>query len=224
MLRDCAGRVAAFPVLCAVAVVAMAAGLEHGIAAHLEAVTPILERYGYAAVFVAVFVEGVGIPAPGETLLVAGGIDAARGGLHIGALVVTAFLAAWLGNAAGYVIGRMAGRRLLARFPRQSERFARVEGLFADYGGWIILVARFVDGLRQLNGYAAGILSMPARTFVVWNTLGAALWVAVCCWGSYAATEHIHALLHLLHGPTPWLVAFALAALAALAWRRARRP
>ncbi len=75
--------------------------LEHSIAT----VQPALDRYGYAASFVAVMVEGMGIPAPGQTLLVASALDAAKGRLNISLLLMLVTLAAALGNSVGYLIG-----------------------------------------------------------------------------------------------------------------------
>jgi membrane protein DedA with SNARE-associated domain len=81
--------------------------LQHEIAA----VEPWLDRYGYGAVFAAVGVEGFGIPVPGETLLIAGAVNAAtQAQFHIALLLLAAFLAAILGSNLGYLIGRRGGR------------------------------------------------------------------------------------------------------------------
>ncbi|MEZ5577072.1 MAG: DedA family protein [Candidatus Competibacteraceae bacterium] len=171
------------------------------------------DRYGYGAIFVAVGVEGFGIPAPGETVLVAGALDATSPtGLNIGGLLLTAFLAAVLGSSLGYWIGRRSGRALLRR-PRVDDRhLQRVEQGFARYGGGLIVVARFFDGLRQLSGITAGILEMPWWTFTLFNVLGAALWVG--CWGLgvYYLDEHLHAILAVVRRLNPWVVTGTLLA------------
>lgn len=132
--------------------------IEHDIAA----VEPWLDRYGFAAVFAAVGVEGFGIPAPGQTLLIAGAVTAAtQNQFHIGLLLLTAFVAAILGSSLGYLIGRRGGRALLRRFRVDERHLQRVEQGFSRYGGGLIVIGRFFDGLRQLNGIAAGILEMP---------------------------------------------------------------
>lgn len=125
----------------------------------IAAVGPWLDRYGYGAVFAAVGVEGLGIPAPGQTLLITGTVTAAtQTDFHISLLLLTAFLAAILGSSLGYLIGRRGGRALLRRFRVDERHLQRVEQGFSRYGGWLIVVGRFFDGLRQLNGIAAGIL------------------------------------------------------------------
>ena len=174
-------------------------------------VEPWLDRYGYGAVFVAVGVEGFGIPAPGETLLVAGALAAAGpASLNIGGLLLTAFLAAVLGSSLGYWIGHRGGRALLRRFRVDERHLQKIERGFARYGGGLIVIARFFDGLRQLSGIAAGILEMPWWTFTLFNVLGAALWVG--CWGLgvYYLDEHLHAILAIVRHLNPWVATGAL--------------
>ncbi|MDN5870394.1 MAG: DedA family protein [Nitrococcus sp.] len=194
--------------------------------AGIARVQPLLERYGYAAVFVAVGVEGMGVPAPGEMLLIAAAIEAAGGSLSIAALLALAVVAATLGNSAGYLIGRVGGRRLLRKLPISDTRLDRVEQLFHRHGGWFILFARFVDGPRQLNGIMAGMLRMPWWRFSFWNLLGAVLWVAVWGLGTYWLDRDIGAVLAVVQRIEPFVIALLLAVLlAGLAylWRRRLR-
>ena len=127
---------------------------------------PVFDRYGYLAVFLAILVEGVGIPAPGQTFLIAAALSAAHGNLSLVWVLILACLAAGLGNSLGYLLGRWGGRRLLARFKVRGDRLARLEEKFRRYGGGVVLVARFFDGLRQLNGIVAGMLAMPWKIFI----------------------------------------------------------
>ena len=196
----------------------------------IAAVEPWLDRYGYGAVFAAVGVEGFGIPAPGETLLIAGAVNAAtQTDFHIGLLLLTAFLAAILGSSLGYLIGRRGGRALLRRFRVDGRHLQRVEQGFSRYGGGLIVIGRFFDGPRQLNGIAAGILEMPWWTFTAYNALGAALWVG--CWGLgiYYLDEHWRAILEFIRQLNPWVAAVTLTGIALLLayggyrWRRQHR-
>jgi membrane protein DedA with SNARE-associated domain len=184
---------------------------------------PLLERYGYPAVFIAIGVEGFGIPAPGQTLLIAGAIDAVDGSLSIAMLVLLAMLATVLGNSLGYLIGRLGGRPLLRKLPISEARLARVEALFERYGGAFILLARFVDGPRQLNGIMAGMLEMPWWRFSLWNLLGALIWVAVWGLGTWWLDRDIGAILAVVERIEPLAIALAVAALLAglvYLWRR----
>ena len=148
-------------------------------------VQPVVDRYGYPAVFLAILIEGVGIPAPGQTLLIAAALSAAHGHLSIVWVMVLAFMGAALGNSLGYLLGRWGGRVLLARFKVRGDRLARLEEDFRRYGGGVVLVARFLDGLRQLNGLVAGMLAMPWGVFTGFNLLGAVLWAGVWGLGAY---------------------------------------
>jgi len=193
------------------------------IEAGIARVRPLLERYGYPAVFVAVGVEGMLIPAPGQTLLIAGAIDAVHGGLNIAALVALAFLAATLGNSIGYLIGRVGGRPLLKKLPISEARLDRVDALFRRHGGWFILIARFFDGSRQLNGVMAGMLEMPWWRFTIWNVLGAAIWVAAWGLGTYWLDRDVGQVLAVLERIEPLVIALLIAALVAgsvYLWRR----
>ncbi len=184
---------------------------------------PLLERYGYPAVFTAIFVEGAGIPAPGETLLIAAAIDAAAGSLSITVVLIVAVAGAVLGNSLGYLIGRAGGRPLLRKLPISEERLGRVEALFERYGAAFIVVARFVDGPRQLNGIMAGTLEMPWWRFSLWNLCGALLWVGVWGLGVYALDRDLDPLLAFIQRFEPLAIALTAAALLAgliYLWRR----
>ena len=187
-------------------------------------VQPWLDRYGYGAVALAVGVEGAGIPAPGETLLIAAAADAVTSPrLHIGWLLLATFAAAALGNTLGYLIGRWGGRALLRRLRIDERHLQRVETAFARWGGWVIAFARFFDGPRQLNGIAAGILGMPWQRFTLFNLLGAALWVGFWGIGVYYLDEHLSDIVALIHRVNPWMAAATLAVVGVLAlfiWRR----
>jgi membrane protein DedA with SNARE-associated domain len=193
--------------------------------AGIARVRPLLERYGYPAIFVAVGVEGMLIPAPGQTLLTAAAIDAAHGGLNIVAIIALALLAAALGNSIGYLIGRVGGRPLLKKLPISEARLDRVDALFRRHGGLFILVARFFDGSRQLNGVMAGMLEMPWWRFTFWNVLGAVIWVAVWGLGTYWLDRDIGEVLAVLRRIEPLAIALLVAALVAglvYLWRRRR--
>jgi membrane protein DedA with SNARE-associated domain len=159
--------------------------LEQDLRRAVARVQPVLDRYGYPAVFLTILVEGVGIPAPGQTILIAAALSAAHGHLNIVWVMILACLGAGLGNSLGYLLGRWGGRALLARFKVRDDRLARLEGLFQRYGGGVVLAARFFDGLRQLNGMVAGMLAMPWRVFSGFNFLGAVLWAGVWGLGTY---------------------------------------
>jgi len=149
----------------------------------------LLRDYGYAALFVVVLVENFGIPAPGQTLLIAAAVLAAQGKLNIAAVLLTASGASFVGACIGYWIGVRGGRRLILRFGRYvrigEPELLRMEDRFARYSGWFVSFARFFEVLRQLNGIVAGATRMSLRLFLPANALGALLWTGVWGLGSW---------------------------------------
>jgi membrane protein DedA with SNARE-associated domain len=182
----------------------------------LTRVQPTLKRYGYAAVFLTIMVEGFGLVAPGETFLIAAAVTASEGKLNIVWVTLCALIAAVLGNSLGYLLGRWGGRSLLARFKVRPDRLARLEGYFQRYGPGVVLIARFFDGLRQLNGIVAGILKMPGGLFTMVNVLGAILWVGVWGLGPYFLGQKISTLHIAFRTIEPWVVALSIIAFLAL--------
>lgn len=174
---------------------------------------PILDHYGYLAVFGAILVEGFGIPAPGQTMLMAGAILAARGELSITPVLALAFLAGVLGNSLGYLLGRLGGRLLLSKVGISEAPVQKVERLFCRYGGGVVLAGRFLDGLRQFNGIAAGSLQMPWWKFTVFNTLGATAWTALWGLGVYFLDKDIQTVFGVFHAMEPYVIVGSLLAL-----------
>ncbi|TWV33683.1 DedA family protein [Streptomyces misionensis] len=170
----------------------MAAPPLPGPLAHLA---PLLGHYGYWAVGAVVLVEDFGVPAPGETILLAAGVYAGAGRLDVVKVGLVAFTAAVVGDNIGFLIGHFGGRAFVHRWGRYvfltPKRFATAEEFFHRHGGKIVTVARFVEGLRQVNGIIAGTSGMHWRRFLLFNALGAALWVGLWTSLAYLAGSHI---------------------------------
>ena len=149
----------------------------------LGSLAPVLSHYGYLAVGGLVLVEDFGVPAPGETVLIAAAVYAGAGQLNLVLVGVIGFLAAVIGDNIGFAIGHFGGRRLALRLGRYvfltPRRLDTAERFFTRHGGKVVTIARFVEGLRQANGVIAGITGMPWRRFLAFNALGAALWVGL---------------------------------------------
>src|SRR4029434_3258700 len=96
----------------------------------LARVQPLLQRYGYGAAFAAVMAEGMGIPTPGQTLLMAGALEAAEERMSIALLVILVTTAATLGNSIGYAIGRWGGRAALNKLKVNPQRQQYLDDLF----------------------------------------------------------------------------------------------
>jgi membrane protein DedA with SNARE-associated domain len=158
-------------------------------------VQPLLEHYGYLAVGGFVLLEDFGVPVPGEILLISAAIFAGAGQLNIALVIAVAVLGAVIGDNIGYAVGRLGGRPLAERWGRfvflTPARLDRAETFFNVHGGKVVTVARFIEGLRQVNGLLAGIAGMGWLKFLGFNALGAVLWVGTWAGLGFVAGTHM---------------------------------
>jgi membrane protein DedA with SNARE-associated domain len=161
----------------------------------LQEMRPYVAAYGVWALFVVLYLESLGAPLPGESALVASAFLASTGELLLTHVLLAGFVGAVAGDSTGYMIGRAGGRPLLIKFgPKiglNAARFERVERLFQRKGVWVVLTARFVVLLRQLNGLVAGSMRMHFPRFLMANAAGAALWVIVWVFIGYTFGHEI---------------------------------
>jgi membrane protein DedA with SNARE-associated domain len=158
-----------------------------------------LVTYGYWAVFVFVAIESIGIPFPGETMLLVAAIDAGTTHqLSIVLVILAATCGAILGDNLGFWIGREGGYRLLRRYGRYigfNERRVKVGlYLFRTQGGKIVFFGRFVAVLRAWAAFLAGVNRMQWSRFLLFNTLGGVSWATLYGLGGYFLGEEIHRL------------------------------
>ncbi|MCB1487448.1 MAG: DedA family protein [Bauldia sp.] len=143
----------------------------------------IVISHGAPFVFLAVALEALGLPLPGETLVVAVGAAIGVRGADIVFWFFVIWTGAFLGDNVGYLIGRRFGRQAIARLGQRlgisDERIDGFEQTFNRYGPFIVVIARFIVPLRQLNGLIAGSMRMPWLHFALANAVGAAIWVGV---------------------------------------------
>jgi len=155
-----------------------------------------LLEYGYWALFVVVLLESLGVPGPGQALLIAAALLAAHGKLDISLVLTTAVVGTTLGGMIGYWIGRRGGHALILRFGRflkiGEPELQRLETSFERYGFWFVLFARFFEVLRQIQGIVAGTVEMSFRRFCIANFAGGLLWSLAWGLGSWKLGRQIH--------------------------------
>ncbi|MBV9086248.1 MAG: DedA family protein [Acidobacteriaceae bacterium] len=149
-----------------------------------EFVQTLFEHWGYWTVMVVLLLENAGMPVPGETvLLFASFLAYSEGELRLPYIILIAIAACTFGDNLGYFIGHRGGRPLLERYQHifhiSNATISRGERLFARHGSVTIFFARFIFGMRIVAGPLAGVLNMPWRQFVLYNLLGATVWVTV---------------------------------------------
>lgn len=141
----------------------------------------LLHSWGLAALFLSVMLEAFGLPLPGESAVIAAAVAAAAGQFPILSVAAVSFTGAVLGDNIGYLIGRRLGRPAIlahgARFGLTAAALTRAEALVRRHGPVIVVGARFVVLLRQMNGIVAGTTALPWGRFLAANILGALLWV-----------------------------------------------
>ncbi|MEU3187704.1 DedA family protein [Streptomyces sp. NPDC006923] len=137
----------------------------------------------YLLVGLVIAVESLGIPLPGEIVLVSSALLASQhGDINPYVLGACASAGAIIGDSIGYAIGRKGGRPLLAwcaaKFPKHfgDAQVAMAERSFQKWGVWAVFFGRFVALLRIFAGPLAGVLRMPYWKFLIANVLGGIVW------------------------------------------------
>lgn len=152
----------------------------------------LVSTYGYWAVFVMVAAESLGVPLPGETVLIVAATFAGRyHHLNIFGIFAVASAGAVIGDNIGYWIGDKGGFRLLRRYGRYvrlDEAKLKVgRYVFDRHGGKVVFFGRFVSVLRTYAAFLAGTNRMQWRRFVLYNLAGGVVWSAIYSWAAYAA-------------------------------------
>src|SRR5581483_895284 len=134
----------------------------------------------------------MGIPVPGETILVSAAAYAgATQQLHIGVVVLAATIGAVAGDNLGFVVGRTFGGRLLQRFGPSPARIKLVRLLFERHGGKVVFFGRFVAILRALAALLAGVNGMVWSRFALFEAAGAVTWAGVYGTLAYVFGEQV---------------------------------
>lgn len=160
------------------------------------ALQELYQAYGLYAVFFFILLESMGIPMPGETILIAAGIYAgASNRISVASLVATAASAAIVGDNLGYFVGRSIGQESIRKYGRHvrlDERRIRLgRYLFLRQGDKIVFFGRFVAVLRAFAALLAGANQMAWPRFLAMNALGGICWATLIGVSSYFFGERI---------------------------------
>jgi len=183
---------------------------------------------GYPLLGVVVGMEALGIPLPGETAVIFGGLAAASGRLSIVLVILVAAAGAIIGDNIGFEIGRRGGRALLerpGRFYEERQRVLKIgDPFFERHGAKAVFFGRWIAGLRVWASWLAGASSMRWRTFFVYNALGGATWATSVALAAYYGGNGVKSVISQI-GIYAIIVVGAVVALAIgyFVWRRRRR-
>jgi membrane protein DedA with SNARE-associated domain len=150
---------------------------------NLGYIIDLIKTYGYWVIAGGIFLECMGVPFPGETVLVLGGVAASLGHLNLALVIILAATAAVLGDNMGYFIGKKFGRKIikkLEKFPLfHAKHIDRAEGFFKRHGNKTVFIGRFTAILRTYAALFAGIFDMHYSTFFIYNLTGGILWATI---------------------------------------------
>lgn len=201
----------------------------------LQTLEQALAVAGYPAVTFFVMIESIGIPFPGETMLLLASFYAAIDHrLQIPIIIACAALGAILGDNIGYYIGRTGGRAFVQRYGRfffvKPEHLASAERFFARHGNKTVFFGRFTTILRLWSAFLAGVNHMPWRTFLFYNALGGIIWSTIYGLLGYFAGQFFHdnfAQVQQLASTIGWvaggLIVAVVVAVALFVWIRRRK-
>ncbi|MGC2323470.1 MAG: DedA family protein [Terriglobales bacterium] len=183
-------------------------------------------QWGYWTVPAVLLLENAGVPVPGETvLLFASFLAYDEGDLRLPYLILLGIAACTVGDNLGYLIGRRGGRPLLDRYQHifriRDRTIRRGERLFERHGHIAIFFARFIFGLRIIAGPLAGVLRMPWRQFVLFNFMGAAVWVTAVSLAGFFFGSEWDTLVHVM-GRVNLIIVIVALAVGVFVWHRYR--
>ena len=185
--------------------------MEWGSSGHIA---HLIATYGYLAIGVIVALQSMGLPLPGQSVLVLAALYASHHDQNIGAVVASAATGAVLGDNVGYWIGRELGYRLLLRYGGRvglsSSKIKLGQYLFLRHGSKVVFFGRFVAVLRVLAAVLAGVNRMDWRRFLLANAAGAIVWASAVGFGAYLLGRAV------VHVTGPLGIALAVVSLAAI--------
>lgn len=149
----------------------------------LETLEAFAQHYGYLVVLLGIMLENLGIPLPGESVVLMGGFLAGEGELRYSWVLGSAVAGAITGNTFGYWVGVYGGWPLITGvgrlFKLSEDRLLDLKNRFSHNAGRTVLLGRFVALLRIFAGPLAGMAGMPFGKFMLYNCVGAVLWALV---------------------------------------------
>ena len=188
-----------------------------------------LQHYGYLGVFFILVLEMVGIPFPAETTLTISGFEMTKGAFELAPLLLVAAAGNIVGSSIAYWIGRLLGRPVIVRFGKYvgitDERLDKANHLFHRHQSWIVIIGKFIAGIRVLIPYLAGINKMNFVVFSIYNAISALAWaITFIVLGRYIGIEwsKYHQVLHQYLVPGVIIAAIVIGAIVALKIRHRR--
>ena len=154
---------------------------------HIE----LIQQWGYWLMFGAAIIEG-------ETFLILGGVAAAAGMLDLGWIVLLSIAGCLIHDCFLFYLGRYTGPKILKRKPNWQSKVDRISMMIEKYNFWLILGFRFAYGLRTIIPFALGMSNISNLKFLVFDMIGAVVWVLVFLLAGYYFGSALEIILHKL--------------------------
>jgi membrane protein DedA with SNARE-associated domain len=179
--------------------------------------TELLSQYGYAAVFIGCLIEG-------ETILILAGFAAHQGYLSFPLVAALAFAGGAIGDQFFFFLGRKYGQSLIDKYPRIKPHVDTVNKLIVRFHSFVIILVRFMYGLRVAGPVAIGASGVSVSRFIVFNLFGAAMWALIIGGAGYLFGQTLSWLFtDLKHYEELAIVLLAASGLLFVFWRRFER-
>jgi membrane protein DedA with SNARE-associated domain len=166
---------------------------------------PLIEHWGYWAIFGVVILGNLGFPVPEEGILVFAGYLVWAGKLRLVSVLGVGVLAAAAGDNLGYWLGKHYGQAAIRRFGHMifitEERFDKARQIVGRYGSYGVFVARFIPGLRFMAGPVAGSTGFPFLRFFIANLLGGLIYVPLSVGAGYFLGKSLADVLRQMESP-----------------------
>lgn len=178
----------------------------------------LINRYGYALVFLNVFVEAVGLPIPAVPILIASGAACALGSLNPWKVLLAALIGMLMGDSLLYLLGKKTGWWILGLLCRVSANpetcILRSAESFYKRGRITLIFAKFIPGINTMAPPLAGSLRMSLQQFLTLDLLGSLIYIVPFFTAGYFLSEKIEAVVHRIHSANQivlWLILGAVA-------------
>lgn len=185
----------------------------------------LIQQYGLFIVFANVFLEQIGLPVPAYPTLLITGALLSQGNYSVVTLLLVAVIAALVADLFWYFSGRTYGRRIMTKLCRISlspdSCVRQTESIYLRIGPPALLFCKFIPGFASISSALAGTLGTKSITFIVFDSIGAAIWAgsAILLGGLFSSA--IDELLNVLMQMGKWggiLIAFGLVVFIASKW------
>jgi membrane protein DedA with SNARE-associated domain/rhodanese-related sulfurtransferase len=177
-----------------------------------------LTQHGAFVLFVVVLAEQIGFPVPAFLFLIAAGALVGTGQMSLGMAIGAGVLAAVMGDQLWYELGRRRGRRVLNWLCRisfePSSCVSRTEEIFTRHGVRSLVIAKFIPGLSTIAPPLAGIVGLRLPQYLMYNGLGAVLWVSSGIGVGYAFSDQLEQAVSVVAYLGPAMGALILASVA----------